>query len=107
MAKIKNLSEILPPELQEAQALPLDDHMDIPLVFHGCREVTGNNGAYMRMSVSHPDEDEQFYLSTGASQPMAVLQWVKDNNAFPFIGKFTTAGRAKLLVGVDDKAPSK
>lgn len=99
-AKIRDLNEILPPELQEAQALSLDEYMNSPLIFHGAREVTGKNGTYMRISVSLPDKDEQFYLSTGASQPMAVLQWIKENNAFPFKGKFTTAGRAKLLVGV-------
>lgn len=100
MAKIKNLTDILPPELQEAQALPLDDFMDTALVFHAAREVTGKNGAYMRISVSLPDKEDQFYLSTGASQAMAVLQWAKENNTFPFTGKFVLAGRAKLLVGI-------
>lgn len=101
MAKVKNLSEILPPELQEATALPLDDYMDTPLVFHATRELMGANGSYKRISVSLADSDEIFILATGASQPMAVLDWAEKNRSFPFLGKFTRAGRAIILKGVE------
>lgn len=101
MAKIKNLSEILPPELQEAQALPLDEWIDKPLVIRAARDLVGSNGNYARICVSTPDDDSEFFVATGASQPMEVLHWAKEQRQFPFLGKFIRAGRAILLTGVD------
>lgn len=98
--KVKNLADILPPELQEATSQPLDDYIDKPLVIRGQRELVGANGSYKRISVSEDDNETVFILATGASQPMQVLDWAEKNRAFPFLGKFVKAGRAVLLVGV-------
>lgn len=94
-----DLAEILPPELREMEAEELDKFIDTPLVFIGARDLTGNNGAYKRISVSLVGKEDVFILSTGASQPMAVLDWADKNNQFPFIAKFVRAGRAILLKG--------
>ncbi len=99
--KVKNLTDILPPELQEATAQPLDDWLDTPLVFHGCRGLQGTNGTYRRITVSQPDDDKQFIIQTGASQPMAVLDWAENNRAFPFAGRFVRVDRAIILKGID------
>jgi hypothetical protein len=99
--KVSNLSDILPPELQEATAQPLDDHMEEALVFRACRELQGSNGTYKRISVSLPESEDIFILATGASQPMAVLDWAEKNRQFPFLGQFVHAGRAIILKGID------
>lgn len=99
MAKPKSLDDVLPPELREAAAKPLDDYMDQILVFHGCREVTGTHGVYIRLVVSLPDSEDRFYLATGASQAVEIMRYCKDNRLFPVTGKFVKVGRAIILKG--------
>lgn len=93
----KKLADILPPELQEGIAEKLEDHLDQPLVIHTCREVTGTHGKYMRLVVSTPGNPDQFYLATGASQPMEILQYLKDQRQFPVEATFTRVGRAIIV----------
>lgn len=99
MSKVKNLDDVLPKELKEAASKPLEDYFDRPLVFYACREVTGTNGVYMRIVVSLPESDEQFFLSTGASQVLEIMNYLKENKLFPVSGMFTKAGRAIILKG--------
>lgn len=97
MPKVKKLADILPPELQEAASMPIDDWYDKPLIFHACREVTGTNGVYVRMVVSTPESDDKFYIATGASQVVEIMRWLREQKQFPVSGKFVKAGRAILL----------
>ncbi len=94
MAQIKSLADILPKELKEGIAQPLDDYLGKPVVVHSCREVKGQNGVYMRFVCSLPGEEEQFYLSTGGSQPVEVLRYLKENRLFPVQMTFERVGRA-------------
>lgn len=96
--KVKNLGDILPPEMREGQAESVEDYINTPLVFHTFSPRQGTNGEYYRIVVSTPEDDKQFYLSTGAAQPKEVLSWAKEQRQFPFVGKFVKAGRAYLLV---------
>lgn len=96
-----DLSKVLPPEYKEGPTQKLDDYMDTPLFIHTCREVTGQNGPYMRMVVSETEDGDQFYISTGASQAVEILAYLKSKNLFPVKGKFVRAGRAILLQGVE------
>jgi hypothetical protein len=97
MATVKKLADVLPSEMREGLSKPFEDYLDKPLVIHTCRSVAGKNGEYMRMVVSLPGEDDQFYLSTGASQIMEVLKYLKENRSFPVEATFTKAGRAYLI----------
>lgn len=100
MSKVKDLGAILPPEMQEMQAQPLEAYYETPLDFHGARDVTGKNGPYKRISVSLPDDPNIFILSTGASQPMQVLDWAEKTNNFPFRAQFVKVDRAIILKGI-------
>lgn len=101
MAKIRNLSDILPPELKERETASFTDFIGKDLIIRSVQDVSGNNGAYKRITVSLPDSEDMFVLSTGAKQPMQVLDWATKNGAYPFSGKFVKAGRAYLLVGTE------
>ncbi len=97
----RKLDDVIPKELQEGVSKPLEDFMETDLVIYTCRQVQGDRGPYMRFVVSLPDEDEQFYLATGASQPMEILAYLKEHDLFPITGKFVKAGRAIILKSSD------
>lgn len=98
MTTVHKLNDVLPKELQEAAARPLEDYFNKPLVIHTAREVTGAHGPYMRLVVSETPEGEQFYLSTGASQVHEILSYLKENKLFPVSGQFKQVGKAIILV---------
>lgn len=97
MAAPKKLGDVLPPELKEGQSEPFEDYLDREIVIHTCRFVAGKNGEYARIVVSLPDKDTQFYLATGASQPVEVLKYLKENRSFPVVATFYRSGRAILV----------
>lgn len=97
MPNPKKLTDILPPSLQEGESEKLDDYFDKELVIYDCRFVQGANGEYSRMVVSLPDSDKKFFVATGASQPMEVLHFMKDNRSFPVFATFYQKGRAILV----------
>lgn len=97
MAAVKGLNSILPKEFQEGETKPLKDFFDKTLVFHNCRFVEGKHGPYARILVSEDENSDQFYISTGASQAVEILRYLKENKLFPFSGKFVKVGDAILL----------
>ncbi len=95
--QIVDLNSILPPEFQEADAKKLDEYIDVDLVIHHTRQLQGMKGPYMRFSVSLPGTEERFFLATGASQPFEVLNYLKEEDAFPVQARFKRVGRAIIL----------
>lgn len=100
MAKIPNLNDLLPPELQEMDAQSANAYFDTPLLFHSSRLVQGKRGAYYRIDVTLPDSEEHFVLACGAAQVNAVMQWALETHSFPFMGQFKQAGQAIILKGI-------
>lgn len=97
MPNPKRLVDVLPATLREGESEKLDEYFDQEIVIYDCRFVQGENGEYSRMLVSLPDSDKQFFVATGASQPMEVLHHLKDNRSFPVFATFYQKGRAILV----------
>lgn len=97
MPNPKKLTDILPATLKEGESVKIDEYFDQELVIHDCRFLQGENGEFARMVVSLPEDTKQFFIATGASQPLEVLHFLKDNRSFPVFATFYQKGRAILV----------
>lgn len=97
MANLKQLMEVLPSELRPAEAEKVDKWLDQPLIIHGCRELTGQNGVYARIVVSTELDGDQFIIACGAAQVVDTMMYLKANKLFPVEGTFSKVGRAIIV----------
>lgn len=93
----KKLDDVLPPEMREFTAHKIVDYLDKDLIIHACREVQGQKGSYMRIVVSLTPESDQFYIATGAAQPVEILSYLDRQRLFPVVAKFVKSGNAIIL----------
>lgn len=95
---IPGLYAKLPDDLKGSLYRSVRDYFGKPLVIHTAKIVTDDQGDKAVFVVSEDGGKKQFYLSTRATQPLAVAKWMIDSKSSPLRAVFVPRGRATFLI---------
>jgi hypothetical protein len=94
---VKPVSQLVNPLVLGLNARKLKDYLEKPLIIWDVLLIEQEDHSYYRLLVSESENGEKFCVSTGAAQPMQVIQHLYTHELLPVQVTFRQVGKAILI----------
>jgi hypothetical protein len=99
--QISRLDDFIPEELKRSQYTNIKDLFGKVLVFKAVEFKKDDRGWKATFTCDSTEDASELYVTSRALQVMKVAKFAKQQNKYPFMGKFIAVGQAVMLVDPD------